>query len=542
MHIDLLVLGRPESFHWPLGDQLYAEKSAAAIAAALQSRAQDNHACLLWDATLGQPAANLVSEISAQPGDVWHAGLRLGLSGLPRAIDFADPVWMLNADAPADVDSTSWRLSLRCCLLSPEYARLAATSLATAFESLEAAGLELGHRWIKAGALIRHIPSLGGRALPPEISPQLSLRDEMRFLTMRYGARWTLYSALRMVLSSYASPAAIAKAWSAVSGTSAKGSLVRMQAWRPGQHARGNVTVLIPTIDRYPYLENLLPQLQAQTIPAAEIVIIDQTPAARRRSISLPNGPTWIRVIHQDRSGQCTSRNAGLMESSGDFILFLDDDDEVAPDLIEAHLANLGSFGADVSAGVADEVGAGPLPPHFSFLRTSDVFPTNNAMVRRRALEKSGLFDLAYDKGQRADGDLGMRVYLSGAIMVLNPAISVLHHHAPQGGLRVHKARKITYASSRNSLWQRHLPSATEVYLMHRYYTSAQIREALWHRALGTLSGSGGTWRRLTKAIIAGVLLPHTIWHIMKMCNQERRLRTSFPNIPSFPARVPVSR
>ena len=541
MRIDLLLLGNSADFDWPLGDTLYAERSVAAIAGALQNPGrQEEHACLIWDPALGAPDPGTVEKIAGQPGDVWHAGLRLGLGGLPRAIDFTDPVWMLNADAAPDADATSWRLSLRCCLLSPEYARRAPAALASGFQSLEAAGLELGHRWIKGGALIRHIPALAGPALPPQGSPRLSLRDEMLFLARRYGPRWTAYAAFRMMGSGYASPGAILQAWAAVKGTPCIEDRVEMSCWRPRQQARGSVTVLIPTIDRYPYLETLLPQLQAQTIPAAEIVIIDQTPAARRRSLSLPGGPSRIRVMRLEENGQCISRNAGLLESNGDFILFLDDDDEVAPDLIESHLASLGAYGADVSAGVADEVDAGPLPEHFRFLRTSDVFPTNNAMVRRRTLERSGLFDLAYNKGQRADGDLGMRAYLSGAIMVLNPAISVLHHHAPQGGLRVHKARKITYASSRASLWQRQLPSVTEVYLMHRYYTAAQIREALWHRALSTLSASGGALRRFTKALIAGLLLPHTLWHIRKMCAQERSLRNQFPKIPALPARVPV--
>ena len=80
------------------------------------------------------------------------------------------------------------------------------------------------------------------------------------------------------------------------------------------------------------------------------------------------------------------------------------------------------------------------LPDAFTLRRASDVFPTNNTMLRKSALRLSGLFDLAYEHGPRADGDLGMRLYLSGARMLLDPEIRVLHHHAPSGGLRTHKA------------------------------------------------------------------------------------------------------
>ncbi|MEJ7712205.1 MAG: hypothetical protein WKF84_20670 [Pyrinomonadaceae bacterium] len=58
------------------------------------------------------------------------------------------------------------------------------------------------------------------------------------------------------------------------------------------------------------------------------------------------------------------------------------------------------------------------MPEAFTYLRASDT-PTNNTLIRKDVLSKSGLFDLAYDRGQRADGDLGMRIYLSGAVMIL---------------------------------------------------------------------------------------------------------------------------
>ena len=153
--------------------------------------------------------------------------------------------------------------------------------------------------------------------------------------------------------------------------------------------------------------------------------------------------------------------------------------------MIEKHLAALERFRNDVSCGVADEDGAGPLPAAFRLTRASDVFPTNNSMIRMSALEGSGLFDLAYDRGARADADLGMRLYLAGNLMVLNSDIHVLHRHAPSGGLRTHGARVITYASSRSRLSHRHLLTATEIYKARRYFSPRQVEEMYWHAALG---------------------------------------------------------
>src|SRR5690606_20606210 len=139
---------------------------------------------------------------------------------------------------------------------------------------------------------------------------------------------------------------------------------------------------------------------------------------------------------------------------------------------------------------------------------------------------------LAYNRGQRADGDLGMRIYLSGALMVLDPEISVFHHHAPRGGLRAHKARVITYASSRHKLTHRHLLSVSEIYLMRRYFTDRQVREALWVRAVGTLSGRGPRWKRLAKAGLGLVMLPDTLRQFMARYRQATEMLVAYPQIP----------
>ena len=77
----------------------------------------NSQAWLFWDAQLGLPDADQILEILSRPGDVWHAGLRLGMAGLPGMIDFVSPTWMLNRDpepsrvARADVDAIAVMLA-----------------------------------------------------------------------------------------------------------------------------------------------------------------------------------------------------------------------------------------------------------------------------------------------------------------------------------------------------------------------------------------------------------------------------------------------
>jgi glycosyltransferase involved in cell wall biosynthesis len=524
-------------------------------------RASDSAAVLFWDAALGSPNPAILQQRIASPLDCWHAGLRLGLGGLPGILDLISPTWMLSCDPPSDLEATSWRLSLRACLVRMETLRQLGGPRPE-FQTLAAAGLEMGHRWIRGGAFLRHVPLLlddkttgpqdyetrGGHEgglismIPGQRRRNSSLpfEDELRFAYYCHGRKWAGWALLRAVLTRYVPLPTALRAWRKVLSTSRprkpapfRRPVVRSPVLSSLVNAR--VTVLIPTLNRYSYLQALLEQLRRQTVPPLEIIIVDQTPSDRR-----PPGlyeafrDLPLNVIHQAEPGQCTSRNAGLQASRGDFILFLDDDDEIPADLIENHLSTLAEFGAEVSCGVAEELGAGSLPPDFRFLRASDVFPTNNTLIQRTVLRRSGLFDLAYNRRSRADGDLGLRLYLAGATLVLNPAISVLHHHAPAGGLRTHKARTVTYARSRGRVFCRALASASEFYLARRYFKPGQARELYWQSVLGSFSLRGSLPKRTTKLFVGALLLPATLWQLRSRMAQATNLAAQFPQIPAL--------
>ena len=540
--VDLVWMGE-KTPPWPLGRAFRADASPSAVSAVVTRELPGStaEAWLFWSERLGLPDAGRVREILGRPGDAWHAGLRLGTAGLPRGIDYVKPTWMLNRDPDPAVEATSWRVSLDACLVRTDVLR-GLGGVVPEFRTLLAAGLELGHRWVQAGVLTRHVGSLAGEN-PAPCAPALPLEDELRFLRYRFGRRWSRWSALRMALLGRAPLTRSLRMLGDIERAPMPRTAPPYRA--PGEEAietgpsmpirAAAVTVLVPTVDRYPYLEVLLGQLRTQTVKPLEVVIVDQTAPARRRSDlpgRFPDLP--IRYITLDQAGQCSSRNTGLAASRGDYILFLDDDDEIPPDLIERHLAALRRFRNGVSCGVADEDGAGPMPEAFQRTRASDVFPTNNSMIEKRLLGGSGLFDLAYERGARADADLGMRLYLAGNLMVLNPEVRVLHRHAPSGGLRTHGARVITYASSRARLTQRHLPAKTEIYLSERYFKPEQVREMLWISALGTFSGRGGVLRRAAKAAFALALLPHTVWETRRRARSARAMRASYPRIPAL--------
>ena len=92
---------------------------------------------------------------------------------------------------------------------------------------------------------------------------------------------------------------------------------------------------------REPFLRRVLEGLRAQTLPAAqwELLVIDNVsadPLASRFDISWhPNA----RHVREELLGLTPARLRGILESTGEILIFVDDDAVLAPDYLEQALA-----------------------------------------------------------------------------------------------------------------------------------------------------------------------------------------------------------
>lgn len=99
------------------------------------------------------------------------------------------------------------------------------------------------------------------------------------------------------------------------------------------------VSVIIPTFNRPKLLAQAVKSVLKQTVHPLEIIIINNgsKPEYLNELSRIGHSCDAINLIHlQSNKGPGYARNIGIENSKGDWILFLDDDDVLAPDFIES--------------------------------------------------------------------------------------------------------------------------------------------------------------------------------------------------------------
>lgn len=127
------------------------------------------------------------------------------------------------------------------------------------------------------------------------------------------------------------------------------------------------VAVVVPTQNRPALLDEALQSLVSQTLPPAEIIVVDDasTPPVDRDALAEKFGPT-VRVLRNETArGLAYSRNSGVEASSSDYVTHLDDDDLLAPEALAEACAVLSNDpGLDLV--FLDVEGFGPRAEHFN--------------------------------------------------------------------------------------------------------------------------------------------------------------------------------
>lgn len=126
------------------------------------------------------------------------------------------------------------------------------------------------------------------------------------------------------------------------------------------------VTVIIPIYNVAPFVADCIRSVMCQTWQGPlECILVDDcgtddSMAVVDRTLQDYQGKVDFRIIrHEHNRGLSAARNTGIDAATGDYVYFLDSDDEVTPDCIDVLAAPLAATHYDLTVGDYRLVGSG---------------------------------------------------------------------------------------------------------------------------------------------------------------------------------------
>ncbi|MGH2665094.1 glycosyltransferase family 2 protein [Flavobacterium sp.] len=273
------------------------------------------------------------------------------------------------------------------------------------------------------------------------------------------------------------------------------------------------VSVVIPTLNRYQYLKDVLLDLENQTYKNFEVIIVDQTDAFQETFYK-----GWkldLKYWFQEEKALWRARNEAIQSAKGDYILLYDDDSLIKEDWIEEHLKTLDYFKADLSSGVSISTVGAEVPKHYSYFRWSDQLDTGNVLLKKSIFHQIGLFDRQFEKQRMGDGEYGIRAYLAGYKNISNYKAQRIHLKVSEGGLR--QMGSWDGWRPKKLFGPRPVPSV--LYLSRKYFGTSLSRWFILHSILPSLvpyKFKGNRFLKLLSFFMVPFVLPLVCFQVMK--------------------------
>ena len=123
-------------------------------------------------------------------------------------------------------------------------------------------------------------------------------------------------------------------------------------------HVDPLVSIIVPVYGTENYLPDCIDSIRNQTYPAIEIILVDDQSPDRCPEIcdAYAEKDDRIRVIHQQNTGVSGARNTGIRCATGEYLLFVDSDDELYPDAVTILMKDALTHGADIVSAKKDTI------------------------------------------------------------------------------------------------------------------------------------------------------------------------------------------
>jgi glycosyltransferase involved in cell wall biosynthesis len=200
------------------------------------------------------------------------------------------------------------------------------------------------------------------------------------------------------------------------------------------------VSVVIPCYNHAHFLADAIDSVMAQTWRDFEIIVVDD--GSRDNTFQVASRYESVRYVHQQNKGLSASRNTGLRQSKGDYLVFLDADDRLLPSALETGVHFLKTYPqcafvagrcqlvardgtplTDLSPASADANKAG----YPALLRDTFIWNPASVMYRRRVFESLSPFDVSLNAAE--DWDLYLRIAREHSIYSYDSVIVEYRQH-----------------------------------------------------------------------------------------------------------------
>jgi glycosyltransferase involved in cell wall biosynthesis len=229
------------------------------------------------------------------------------------------------------------------------------------------------------------------------------------------------------------------------------------------------VSVVVPCHNAAPFVAETLESVLAQTYPSVEAVVVDDASTDGSWEVVKRFTDRWpqrVRALRLERNrGGGFARNRGAELARGNFLMFLDADDYVAPGAMAALVPALRSQPGALAAGDScrlefhdgdgwKEAGRNARLPHpdpdealRGWLDGSAWVPTCALLWRRDVYESTGGWDESVARNQ--DGDIAMRALVNGARIIRVP--EMVGFYRMHGDARMSVSRNFVHVEKLSS-------------------------------------------------------------------------------------------
>lgn len=109
-------------------------------------------------------------------------------------------------------------------------------------------------------------------------------------------------------------------------------------------------SVIVPAYNSAAYLEKCVQSVLKQSCGDFELILVDDGSADQTGSIceAFAGADSRVRMFSKENGGHTSARNEGLRHAAGEYVLFLDSDDWISPDVLDICKAEIHKNAPDV--------------------------------------------------------------------------------------------------------------------------------------------------------------------------------------------------